>query len=79
MKLTLEALDTELEPAGRGLAAVHEFTVRLHQNLGIVSDQVAGVLRVIQAVRGRLDEIDTHLDGEAGEDHPEPREDEEEA
>jgi len=37
------------------------------------------VLRVIQAVCGRLDEMDTHRDEEAGEDHPEPREIEQEA
>jgi hypothetical protein len=79
MKLTLEALDTELAPASQGLAAIHEVTVKLHQSLGIVSGRVAGVLRVIQAVRGRLDEIDTHLDQEAGEGHPEAGEEEEEA
>lgn len=74
MKMTLEALDVELAPASENLVIVHEDMAKLHENLVTVSGQVAGVLKVIQIVRGRLDEIDTGLD-EEGDGDPDSGED----
>ena len=51
MKLTLEALDTELQPASQGLAALHEVTVKLHtrrilEKLGVRNRAAAAAMAV---------------------------------
>ena len=76
MKQTLEALNVELQPVSRNLVTIHEDMGKLRENLDTVSQQAAGVLRVIQAIRGRLNELDTDLDEEDDADNPEPGEDE---